>query len=573
MRDGKLRLNQSFEGKGWFRLRIASGNDVARTKLMEFRDAGGPSLTMEDYVDMHFGGVNIANVDAVNAAVFDADQAVIDSPELFQKLIFEVAAMPIDPDAAAYAELVNLESDQTMRLSGFLTDIREVGIEPVWLILGRAEFNALDGASHRAVLGPDGVLTGEFSDSPDGLVFDDGSKIYEFDNPLRGTSITEFSVIANAAPLVALNKGALVSSYSSSQRGPSLQLGSSVSGTSDQRFMGFAGSPDGSRLIQRTSAETANFVNHTRFVGGLWSDSLQGINSEFGRLLTLMNGLNPRNIPSGTKPAPLWNDNEKFRIGQRLDGADAFLGTLDFAMVTDHPITRAQWLAILNAAKKHHVATVTNPVVLWAVGDSMTRGLVGTSVPDSRSEQLVRQNSGWQGMLYENKAIGGQGIETQETLFAQAMKDATAMSEWDNWVMFWGGFNLAAEFDWTSVADREGLADRYVAMAETAAQNGISSIQWSTLITGNFDPVDDAAKVAGVHAFNDYYGARIAALQSEYPAVKMIWYDHRLTFHNNEFDTSEQNTDFFVPNDTRHLNALGQKTLVADFLSRFPSPH
>ncbi len=487
-----------------------------------------------------------------------------------------MAAIPIDPDAAAYAERVGLEREQMLRLSGFLSEIREVSITPAWLVLGRKEFKALDGVTHRAVIGPDGELTGTFTAEEPGLVFAGAGEVYEADNPLKGDSIPELSFIANAIPAVPGRRAALLSSYENARRGPALALGAAVgqSAFPDNRFMGFSGTSDGSSpLIGRTTANVASIAGHSRLMGGFWSASLSGVNSDHGRVLSTMSGLNLRNISSGTPPQPIWNDNEKIRIGQNLDGTDSLQGTVDFAMAAAHPISREQWLTLMNAVKKHGIITTPNPHVMWSIGDSMTAGRIGTRVFESRSEQLVWQESGWQGIIHDYKAQGGRGISVQEQLFAKAMAEAEMLHSWGRWIMFWAGYNLEAGVDLRVRADRESLADRYVAMAETAARNGVNTIHWRSLITGKYNPADDADNIAGVDAFNACYAARLESLQARYPNVRILWYDHQLTFDNNEFDTSEQRADFMAaPGDTRHLGPLGQSALVADFIARFPGP-
>jgi hypothetical protein len=173
------------------------------------------------------------------------------------------------------------------------------------------------------------------------------------------------------------------------------------------------------------------------------------------------------------------------------------------------------------------------------------------------------QDSAWVGGIYGNFAESGEPVGRQEELYAIAKPRLTIFPpSVQKTVVFWGGYNMSAA-DMDDETARRAIVDRYLAMAEDAAQNGMSSVHWSKLRG------ESSTTVAEHDDWNEYYENGCVALQAMYPDVNIIFYDHRLTFDNSEFDGPTRNPDFFV--DSRHLSELGQATLVADFVARFPA--
>lgn len=270
---------------------------------------------------------------------------------------------------------------------------------------------------------------------------------------------------------------------------------------------------------------------------------------------------------SATNETPeFYNDGDVWSLGARPGGGNELLGKIDLAMACGHPLNTAQRDQLHAAALRHGIVSTSKPLALIAVGDSMTAGQAGgVGIGVARTAQLMaRQVSGWQGGIYTNEALSGQPVEVQEGFYATA-KDRLARftgTGIHRYIMFWGGCNISHE-SWGNQNVRDSILERYLAMAEDAALNGISSIHWSKLIGSGATTLEEHTD------WNAKYAAGIATLQAQYPAVSIIWYDHRQTYPT-EFDGVARNEDYFM--DVRHLSELGQATLVADFISRFPTP-
>ena len=266
---------------------------------------------------------------------------------------------------------------------------------------------------------------------------------------------------------------------------------------------------------------------------------------------------------TGTNTTPsFFNAGETWTAGARLGGTGELHGEIDLLVAFDRALNPAQRDLLHSAALEYGIISTNKPIVLAAVGDSLTTGQAGgVNLRVARTAQLMGiQESDWKGGLYMNVARGGQDIDVQEGFYEEAKERLLKYQKSLNmFILFWGGYNSTAPVD-PDPAVRNALVERYIAMGVDARNHGIQTIHWSSLL-GRREA--NATSVQHRDAFNDYYAQRCAD-------EGFIWYDHRLTFSNSEFDGEARNEDYFV--DSRHLSELGQVTLVADFISRFPNP-
>jgi len=473
----------------------------------------------------------------------------------------------LNSTALDYGLRTSLEGPALHRLSFFLDEIANADIHPVWMVLGKSEFMGRSEATHHAVYGGDGSVGGIIENGVTGIGFPGDNENFEFANPIRGTTISEFSFWANASSENVTGKPAIISGYNgSSARGPSLSLGYSPTAglpSSGAVHSGVHISSNGSDVLTRNSSVPTRIAGSKSFLGLNFSGTYAHGDSD-NRPLFIIQGAIDLTACAATPITTAWNDTPTLRLGRRLDGGDALSGEIDFAMICDHALTKSQRVILYNSAKKNGIMTVSNPIALIAVGDSMTLGNNGATFPFTRTPQLMfQQNSGWKGGIYTNEARGGQAIDVQEGFYHNDTVPVLEMlPAFDRYVMFWGGYNSTAAVS-TEETVRNALVDRYIAMALDAQTRGIQLIHWSYLIGGSADQDTNPDSFTTANAFNDYYAAQCKL-------HGFIWYDHRLTFNENQFDGSGRNDAYFV--DSRHLSELGQATLVADFLQRFPNP-
>lgn len=480
-----------------------------------------------------------------------------------------------DADAKAYTESRGLSQSQGVRLSGFLTDIKAAGFDPDWVSLGNSEWNALDGSTHHSVIGSNGSLTGSFTEGQDGLVFAGGSEIFEFSNPAQSSSLESLAMFTVMATDSDTTDAAAISGHygdtAGVNRGPSMNLGRGrVSALSTPNRMGVDGTSDTNNLNFGDSFTRSLFAAKHRLNAFCWSKN--GTRPLFinetaaSKPLWMVSGANLE--PTGADPLEnIWNNTANMRVGRRGDGWDKFTGKYSFGMITSQDVTSSMYMALLEALLKYNIAPVPNDTLIAAVGDSMTQGIVQTVPIDARSDQIISQSSNWQASLYFEVAQGGQGISVQETYYSTAKARLLLAPSWNRYVMFWGGYNIS-QTDFQDDTARNAIVQRYLDMAEDAAQNGISSIHWSRLISYDGDATT-TQEIDDNNDWNTAYENGLASIRSSYPDVNVIWYDHRDNYPT-QFDGDTRTSSYFV--DSVHVSASGQQTLVADFLATYPNP-
>lgn len=482
----------------------------------------------------------------------------------------------IHPAAKSYAETtgLDLDSPQIVGLNGFLKKAASVGVELSWLVLGRSEFLSRSDGTYRSVIGPNGTVSGTVVDAETGMVLDGSSRV-DFANPLKSPALDNLYVLCHAGSdeeTLADSAKTLVSAYAgTSDRGPDLGYVSAAGLGNASNTVAMSISPDNSTSVPRSSIFEQHVPGVKKLSGLIFSGTNPGIlsvprpteatSTRTSRIAKDLWTLVPTNSAT-----TIYNDGITWSIGARPGGSTPLTGAIDAVLAGSHPLSEAQRDVIHGALLKHGLITTIKPVMLIGVGDSMTNGQTG-SVPltSTRTAWLTSlTDSYWTGSIYTNIALSGQPISIQEEMYAQAIARFSRFPDLvEKWVMFWGGYNIAA-LDWETEITRDAILQRYLDMAEDAAQRGISSVHWSKLMAGS------VATVAEHADWNDKYEAGLQVLAALYPAVEFVWYDHRLTFNANEFDGAGRDPDFFV--DVRHLSALGQQTLSKDFVARYPGP-
>jgi hypothetical protein len=462
---------------------------------------------------------------------------------------------PLDLDAAAYAARVSLSPEPAVRLSGFLKDIKAAGITPLFLTLGRSEFLGRSGATHRAVIGPDATITGSLGNTSAGIVFDgDAGHIFEFNNPSAFTSgyIWQIAVVsANAGTSYNVLSGSV---NSGGPFGPSLRVASGGVGS----WGASAASP--STLRTRGHAYNGAESGFPLLIGSQFTGSfLQPIKDIYPEFAFSQSGA-------------MWNNSTKWRIGANLSNAGRLVGSVSLAMAGTGVLSRAQLYHLAGAVVRNNLAGITPPTFLGFIGDSMTVSATGGINPaNGRASLWVKNTSGWKGSFYDQEAVGGTAITGQEGFFATMMARMALVPDMPRTIVFWGGYNAIEPFGFATQAGARALADRYVAMAVTAQNAGISTVHWSR--TRESDIADGSAVTANIDDFNNYYKTQIQALSG-----KHIFYDHRITYPGpgqggaagTHFDGPNRNATYF--GDNIHCSQTGINTLVADFLTQYPNP-
>lgn len=550
MRDGKLRLNETSDANQFYRLKIIDAKSVARTKLMNFRDAGVPPLIVEDYADLGLSGAHPTNIDQLNIAVFGADASTIASQDLLQQLVQTTADSQIDVDAAAYARRTGLGGDPLMRLSGFIRDIKNAGINPELMYLGRREFLARDGNIHRAFYGDDASIVGSVPNNTGGFEIDSGTGQFLYTNPeaLKSSSVKNMGVyiVANAMAGTGSNTRSLFGNDS----WPEYRAGS-MSFTSDERRIVVSESIDGTSGVRGRNHYHPGIVFNDPIL--CWFE----ISPSSATSVTIKPGFG-YNSDGGRDLDNVWRDYTTGYLGTNKKGEDRLLGEISLVLMTDKAANKER---LINALVKHDIAGINPPSYSILVGDSMTIGSAGAPTSKSRSPQLfVLQDSGWKGSMYSNIAAGGTSVNGQKEFYDIALNRFAEMPDCGPKVLwFWGGYNDRGDYDSNTKA--MALADKYIAMAADAASRGIKTVHWSTIVSNP----NSQERFDRIQLFNDYYRDQIALLEGDH-----IYYDHRVKFSEGQFDWNTRKEEYF--SDLIHLSELGQQVLVADFLSKHPNP-
>lgn len=568
--EGRLRVPAG-EDAGFFRLRLVKPQDAAFQKLQTFVNASGinvPTPTALDYQDFGIVDLDLLALPYLNLAILDLDPQATDLNQTIHDLVNEWNAAPIDADVLAYFTRVGLPTNQFYRLNQFVAELKNESITPIWLCLGRSEFLAREGGTYRSVIGPDGTVAGTVADSPGGMGFSgESGNLINFPNPLPSATVNDFALFCHASSAVDVSSGRST-------------LVSAFGGTGNQGFeLAFGGAPglptrlnEVAAYVSPLNSQTTNrhsvmptVVPGIKKMGGFvfaGSDPAFAFGKPTDRPFSIHKDLH--GLLATNTTTSFYNAGATWTAGARLGGGGELHGEIDLLIAFNSALSPALRDTLHSAALKHGIISTTNRIALAAVGDSMTAGQAGgVGLGVTRTAQLMgRQESGWKGGLYTNVALSGQNIDVQEGLYAEAKERLLRYQKsLDTFIMFWGGYNSTAPGDPDS-AVRNALVERYIAMGIDARNNGIQTIHWSYLTGFNGSGLSEESR-ARFKSFNDYYTQRCGE-------EGFIWYDHRVTFSNGEFDGETRNENYFV--DSRHLSELGQATLVADFINRFPTP-
>jgi hypothetical protein len=474
----------------------------------------------------------------------------------------------LNPTALAWQEARGITSAQTKRLSGFLNEIEDELVTPVELILGRSEWASRVSTTHYVPFGNNGTITNTVGNNTNGIGFDGGTGRFQFANPLKSAAVSNMFMMASAR--VATLPGAaaaIVSGYGSGTRGP--QILANVSGSGAQVRGSFSTTSSGGPIGQ--NARYGVMRANKSFLAG-FSFRADGHTADYGLSSTALSVSGLDFGSPGSSALTLYNDGTNWELGARVDNSLKFAGEVEFAIICAHAVSLIQQATIINAGRKYDIFGDQERIIV-GVGDSMTVGDDSVSPTVSRTPQLAfLQDSAWRnGTLYSNSATGGVGFNGtggQYELWLRIKPALAKLTAFDRYVMLWAGYNTGSELNPNNAAssvpaEREALADQYINLGLEAAAMGVQTIHWSALTSGTVDP--DSATHINTGLFNDYYKARCIE-------EGFIFYDHRVTFDDNQFDTSDRNqADYFVGS-TVHLSELGQATLVADFIAQNPTP-
>ncbi len=462
-------------------------------------------------------------------------------------------AAPIDPDAAAYAELTGLSGAPLNRLSGFLHDLKDAGIDLKLVTLGRSEFLARSGSTHRAVIGPDATITNFVGNDGDGMRFNGKPEnVFEFDNPAPFTDGNVWQmvvVIPDAVARYTLISGA---SNGTPEHGPEVRY--RENGRVEYR----AGvPPDGARITRQNSMAT----------GGAGVPMLYGGQVRDSNNIDAIKDIYPQNV-GGIGNGRIWNDQPVWRLGSNLSNGNRLEGIISVALAGEGVLGREQVYRMAAAIVRHGVGSITPPRWIGFIGDSMTVSTAGGASGDrSRSSLWTTEPSGWRGSFWDMCARGGRPwagtSPNQEEFFNETMTRMSWVPDMPRTIVFWAGYNTPHQ-TWGDPALWMALADHYINAAAKAAAAGIQTVHWSRVVGANGSSPGSLYWDA-IYAFNDYYRDQLALLTGDH-----LFYDHRLTFSAGEFDGVLHNKDYY--SDQIHLSQLGIEVLTADFLTRFPNP-
>lgn len=572
IQDGRLRVQDGGDSR-FYRIHLRTAEDVAKEKILAYIGAEGinvPVPTQQDYLDLAVGEVNPGDLAALNSHLLEFQGTPGELPAFIEAKI-EMLSLR-DPAAVAYATTVTLGESETERLSGFLLDLKAAGINPAWLVLGRSEFKARDGSTYRSVIGPNGTVVGTVVDAETGMVLDGSSQVI-FPNPLQSATISDLYVFAHHGSDAASISAAasLVSAFvSTSDPGFDLAIGGAAGlGSWPDTAGAYLSYGVGEATVTRSSVFKQHLPGIKKLSGLVYSGSDPGAITQprpgqAARTATMIVVKDLWTLNGTNTSATAYNNGATWTVGLRVSGTNGYAGEIDVLLAGSHPLTQDQRDVLHGSLLRHGLIETVKPMMLIAVGDSMTDGQAG-GVPliSTRTAQLCHAiESGWQGCLYSNRAWSGQSIDVQEQLYEQAAARFDRFPDTvDKWIMFWGGYNATAPGE--DDASQDALIDRYMAMSADAESRGVRSIHWSYLV--GYDGV-----TAQTTEQLERYTRFVNEFRDRCEAAGYLFYDHRLTFSQGEFDGETRNPAFFV--DSRHLSALGQQTLVADFISRFPGP-
>jgi hypothetical protein len=467
--------------------------------------------------------------------------------------------------AWASARGLSPSSSQIRRLAGFLDEISRIAPYPVQLFLNRSEFLARDGAVHHAVIGGDATLTGTFANNETGTGFSPtGSPRFEFPNPLKSASLTQFYAIAAVRTDADVNNQVIWSGAGSSD--------TTTLGPVAAVFRQPAAPKRSGMLLNRTGDTSVNHSRNELFgTHGVGDYFVQGVG--FGEIAGGGGQLRSNGHcvdAGGTDLTSVWNNNDNWQLGSTVVGTSNFLtGEISFFIAFGVFLNRQQHYKIVDSAIKHRLLQIPKQTIVAGIGSSTMAE--ASANPSGVMSQLCHiQESSWQGSWHQRFAQSGTfpGLDFSENFWYNQVKPyMRSLSDglWKKAVILQLGKNMQDVGSYSSIAaERIAAAERVIVVAKDIVANGVTPYVW----TVNFSApatVGDSTRATNNNLYNDYLVARCAA-------ENIPCFDHRVLRPSGDFDWPTRNEAFFGGADDTHMSPAGCAAFIGDFIATFPNP-
>lgn len=194
--------------------------------------------------------------------------------------------------------------------------------------------------------GFNGTIVAGPSWDADGFVLNGSSQYIEIDNPLPRPSLNNYSIIAVIDSDVSIQRAICGSDNGDPNRGPQLYAGGSpVQGSVASRFFHDITS-GGTAATQIPASPGAGRTTNNGANTGVMQCVTAGVSG-----VKVFIDHDATRVESTIAPFNPWNNNNKWRIGARLNGSYFFLGRIPFVMILNEYITQAQYLVIRQLIK------------------------------------------------------------------------------------------------------------------------------------------------------------------------------------------------------------------------------
>jgi hypothetical protein len=262
----------------------------------------------------------------------------------------------LDADAVAFAAATGA-TDITF-ISLFFTGLKDLGFWDTSVFhMMKLDQNYPTGTAIKSAGGLgsfDAIAINGASKDAEGMIFDGINDYVEFNNPLKTTALSNYSMFAIFKSDIGSAGQAVIGSYNGTAglRGPQLFARQSP-------MQG--GTFDGTKLFQDLTVDGTTqivFGNAGRQTINLAvTGEIQSAAAIFRgdpaatSALWIYSNTDTTRGQSFTPPTTAWNNNDKFRIGARIDNGYYFKGNIAFTLVSSSLIVGANYLELLTLYK------------------------------------------------------------------------------------------------------------------------------------------------------------------------------------------------------------------------------
>lgn len=423
---------------------------------------------------------------------------IASAPDLASYLLSEVAA---------YKAATGITVEAANEINLFLRHLRGAGVEPVLFWVGGSRYNSINGSVARAVIGGNGIVTGNLGVRGERNETFSGTQAIRFANPLKGMSQSRIGLFAGASTTLETGAGGLITGGEYPPRGPRL---AAAWGGGDFRVFNAAGE----MLVHSGFGGFAKAGAFLPYVGGAYDgyySVLCGIGKSIGSRANPLryDGMPPEQFPN----------NEFVNSQDFIDfGSPYFSGKLHFAIVTASDLTdNRRAYDIISIPRRSGFGSYGTQTAVVFLGDSIT---VWSNQHTWNSDGQNPPHKG--GGQWNRNCLAllanatGEGNEAQIEYFEKGAKLALDPRTWDHlfFVCGSGGHYLNGEHPLQNPLSEEAkdsvdswIKEYHERIALPAAELGATVVQM-TYIYGCPQNRTPAVAPEAYRTFMDYFVTR-----------------------------------------------------------------